>query len=170
MSDPELERWKWTYSELSRIEQHWTSQIQNQEQRIATILATNGFLLGFLGSAAFATGVANGRTGPRVALFLSLIGFSLALVCGLLALRPRTKLSRRSLWLNITGVLEGARSPSELEALQALSKDLNESYCEADYVKTIRRRRDFMQAQLVLLGISLVPLVLSVFEFLMART
>lgn len=43
-------RLRWAYEEAQRIERHWTEQLQNQQQRIATVLAANGILLGLLGS------------------------------------------------------------------------------------------------------------------------
>ena len=36
------------YADLLRIEQHWTEQVQNQQRRIAAVLAVNGFLLASL--------------------------------------------------------------------------------------------------------------------------
>ncbi len=41
--------WRLVYEHLVLTESHWTAQLQNQQQRNSSILAVNGFLLGFSG-------------------------------------------------------------------------------------------------------------------------
>ena len=57
MPQPDVERWQRTYSHLLDIERHRTEQVQNQQQRISTVLTVNGFLLGFLGSVGFSDAI-----------------------------------------------------------------------------------------------------------------
>lgn len=85
---------KWTYEELVRIEAHWTDQIQNQQRRIAAVLAVNGFLLAFLatGGLQFYGAVQAGWF--RIPLDICLILLTVGLIFGVLALLPRIQLAR----------------------------------------------------------------------------
>lgn len=84
------ERWQWVYSEMLRIEEHRTDELQNQQARIRSVLTVNGFLLGFLA----ATGILGPgpSTLPRpilVIYILSLVILSAALILGIMALLPK---------------------------------------------------------------------------------
>ena len=80
---------KWTYDELLRIEGHWTEQIQNQQRRIAAVLAVNGFLLAFLAAGGLQF-YGSSQTGwYRVPLYIALILLALGLAFGVLSLLPR---------------------------------------------------------------------------------
>jgi len=80
---------KWAYEELRRIERHWTEQIQNQQRRVAAVLAVNGFLLAFLAAAGLQF-TASAQTGWfRIPLDICVILLALGLVFGVLALVPR---------------------------------------------------------------------------------
>ncbi len=54
-TDPEA--WTKLYEDLRWIEQHWTAQLQNQEQRVATVLTANGILVSFVAVGAFDRGL-----------------------------------------------------------------------------------------------------------------
>jgi hypothetical protein len=88
----EVDRWVRAYAELLRIERHWTEQVQNQQQRIATILTMNAFLLGLLVATGLAEGVPK-RSWPAYVFLAALITLSLALMLGILALRPHIQIS-----------------------------------------------------------------------------
>jgi hypothetical protein len=80
---------KWTYGELLRIEGHWTEQIQNQQRRIAAVLAVNGFLLAFLAAGGLQF-YGSSQTGwYRVPLYIALILLALGLAFGVVSLLPR---------------------------------------------------------------------------------
>jgi hypothetical protein len=84
----ETERLKWVYSELVRIEQHWTDQVQNQQRRIAAVLAVNGFLVAFLSTAGIQNIVV--RTGwNKYPFYGSLLFLAIGLIFGVLTLMPR---------------------------------------------------------------------------------
>ena len=88
-----VSRLQWIYAELLRIEQDWTDQLQNQQRRIAAVLAVNGFLLAFLstsGLQGIGTTAGTGNAGwYKYPYFASLIVLALALMFGVLALLPR---------------------------------------------------------------------------------
>lgn len=46
MSHTDAGRWQRLYTHLLDIEHHWTEQVQNQQQRISTILTMNGYCIG----------------------------------------------------------------------------------------------------------------------------
>src|SRR6184192_1370442 len=104
--DQTTERWSGTlpglrtlYDELLRIEQHWTDQVQNQQQRISTLLTVTGILLGFLAGAGFLTGTLSSsvRRWPAYLYVASLISLCFALFMGIRALRPSIPISGTSL-------------------------------------------------------------------------
>ncbi len=84
---------EWVHAELVRIEQHWTDQVQNQQRRIAAVLAVNGFLLGFLSAAAFLAPEPIGGS-PRPLFVTSLALLAVALGVGVLELFPQIKIGQ----------------------------------------------------------------------------
>jgi hypothetical protein len=76
---------EWVFRELVRIEQHWTDQMQNQQARIATILATSGIMLSFLAPIAFNQ---DKLRAPHWSVILPVMTLALSLLFGLLALFP----------------------------------------------------------------------------------
>lgn len=145
----EVDRWVRVYADLLRIERHWTEQVQNQQQRIATILTMNAFLLGLLVAAGLAEGVPQ-RSWPAYVFLGALIILSLALVLGILALRPRIRIPGTGIgavrgilasfrpttdqpledpatWLNAQRTLDVANAASEVEALRELCASVVEN-------------------------------------------
>jgi hypothetical protein len=86
----DLQGLRWLYAELLRMETHWTDQVQNQQQRISTLLTVTGILLGFLAGAGFLTGTLSEpvRRWPADVYIFSLISLCAALFLGIRALRP----------------------------------------------------------------------------------
>ncbi|HXQ18692.1 MAG TPA: hypothetical protein VN781_03595 [Acidimicrobiales bacterium] len=83
----------WVHDELIRIERHWTDQVQNQQRRIAAILAVNGFLLAFLATAGLQI-TTRRITGWYLYPFYScLVLLAAALVFGVLTLFPQIPIS-----------------------------------------------------------------------------
>jgi hypothetical protein len=80
---------RFVYGELLRIEAHWTGQVQNQQARIGSILAVNGFLLGLFGGLGFLSDSFPGDSWPAHPFFGSISALCVALVCGTMALLPR---------------------------------------------------------------------------------
>ncbi len=90
---------RWLYEELLRMERHWTEQVQNQQQRISTLLTVTGILLGFLAGAGFLTGTLSAQQmhWPAYIYIGSLISLCVALFWGILALRPSIPIAGTSL-------------------------------------------------------------------------
>ena len=82
---PSLE---WVYHDLERIEKHWTDQVQNQQRRIAAVLAVNGFLLAFLATLGIQN-VSSNTGWSKYPFFACLIILAIALIFGVLTLMPR---------------------------------------------------------------------------------
>jgi hypothetical protein len=111
---------KWTYSELLRIEGHWTEQIQNQQRRITAVLAVNGFLLAFLAAGGLQF---YGRTPAgwyRVPLYMSLILLALGLAFGVVSLIPRIPIarSRQSVESGQPDIQDAAKNQDAAEKLR----------------------------------------------------
>jgi hypothetical protein len=86
-----LQRQLCIYNELLRVEDHWTSQLQNQQTRIATTLSVNGIMLAFLAGGGFLayphlSGVAKGLLVAAVACL------AIGVLFGLWALWPHTQI------------------------------------------------------------------------------
>jgi hypothetical protein len=80
----------WLHDEMVRIESHWTDQIQNQQRRIAAVLAVNGFLLAFLAAAGLGANSHDlGKGWYLYPFYMSLFFLSIALIFGMVVLIPR---------------------------------------------------------------------------------
>ena len=84
--------------------------MRDQQQRLATVIGANGFLLGFLGSAGFIGDPKVANLGlARVLFVAALLALTLALIIGAVALLPRR-------WLRIS---ETVGEPASLEEVVA---------------------------------------------------
>lgn len=95
VSPIELSRLQWTYAEMLRIEGHWTDQVQNQQRRIAAVLAVNGFLLAFLATAGLQLNSRHLRGWYYYPFYSCLVLLSLALVFGVITLFPQIPIAGR---------------------------------------------------------------------------
>jgi hypothetical protein len=190
MSQSDAERWQRLYSRLLDIEHHWTEQVQNQQQRISTILTVNGFLLGFLAIAGFSESIV--RTGPWSAgIFLVSLGIlAAAFGTGILSLRPGIPISGASLaapsvrtllnvfgstkkqradapasWLDPAQAMRLAERLPEAQAVRAMCLSLIETQQKANHPGTLLYRRVLMYRELVLVLIGLVLLVVALIVF-----
>jgi hypothetical protein len=164
MAELEVDRWLMVYSRLLDIERHWTEQIQNQQQRIQTILTVNGILLGFLAAAGFSEIVQRGAlTGG---LFVaSLITLTVALGVGIFALWPGTPISSRSLWLDPKAAKRLAEQSSTGKAVREMCQSVVDSQASADHPGILQLRRSLMHAQLILVLLGLVLLLAALVAF-----
>jgi hypothetical protein len=89
---PHLELWNAIYEHLLRVEDHWTTQLQNQQQRNASILTVNGIVLGFLGFGSFSAAVSHWSRTPTLLLLSGLAPCGISLVAGLLCMLPRVRI------------------------------------------------------------------------------
>jgi hypothetical protein len=150
------ERAAWIYEELKRTEGHLTSQLQNQQARIATTLTVAGVMLSFLATNAFSSArihMAAWQTG----LFFGSMGLlGLSMLAGVAALRPRVSRSDPRFldtdWLRN----QGTSSPTELYGA------LNSSFDVGRIRITLDRRRSLQRFQLGLLAVGSSLLVLTI--------
>jgi hypothetical protein len=162
-------RMRWAWAEAQRIEAHWTAQLQNQQQRIATVLAANGILLGLLGSAVFAPQFLRSRPWPVYVLWAGFALVAGALVAGATALWPRTK-PTKGFWLDAEQVTEAIDTNTPEQTLSRLVADLvkGQSPCKHP-VRTIERRRFWLKLQLGLIMAGSMLLVAALVAVLLAR-
>ena len=172
-----IESWKWLYAELLRVEQHWTDQVQNQQQRISTLLSVTGILLGFLAGAGFLTGALSSREWPVYLYVSSLTVLCVALFQGILALKPSIPISGilttkpegaapPDLWLNAEDLFAKTDSSSQLQLVRALCASAAANARKAHHHATLLRRRALMYRQIVFLQLSLGLLVVALIGFL----
>jgi hypothetical protein len=77
------------------MESHWTDQVQNQQRRIAAVLAVNGFLLAFLATGGLLQFYGQPQSGwYRYPLDICLILLTIGLIFGVVALVPRIPITR----------------------------------------------------------------------------
>jgi hypothetical protein len=166
---PAEARVRWAWAEARRIEAHWTAQLQDQQQRIATVLAANGILLGLLGSAVFAPQFLRSRPWPVYVLWAGFALVAGALVAGAAALWPRTK-PAKGFWLDAGQVADEIETNTREHALSRLVADLVESQPPDKHpVRTIERRRFWLKLQLGLIMAGSMLLVAALFAVLLAR-
>jgi len=173
-----VESWRWLYAELLRIEQHWTDQVQSQQQRIHTLLSVTGILLAFLAGAGFFTGALTSHHWPVYIYVSSLIVLCAALFMGILTLEPSTPISGTpstkpdvdrpllDLWLNPEAIYAKTASSTELEVLRELCKSAAENSGKAHHEGTLRKRRALMFRQIAFLLLSLGLLIVALVGFL----
>jgi hypothetical protein len=152
--------WQVVYEHLLQVESHWTAQIQNQQQRIATIVSMNGILLGFLGFEGLRT-FDDRWVNWSAALFgVGLIALALALLLGIDALRPRIAAGTPNWLSGVETVALAAFGPEH--AYQLLAERLATDLADVKHLEVINQRRKLMRRQLGLIAAGLVSLALSV--------
>jgi MFS family permease len=159
----ELERLRWLYGELIRVEDHWTRQVRDQQARIATLLTVSGVLLGFLAGAGFLGKLLDDpeRPWPVYVYVLSLVSICFALVMGIRALRPGIEIAKLPEWLNQEQIQKEAGSLSPEGLLRRLCESAAANQTEAKHAEHLRDRRRFMLRQFRFLMLALGFLVVA---------
>jgi hypothetical protein len=181
----------WAYKESLRVEQHWTDQVQNQQRRIAAVLAVNGFLLAFLAAGGLQLSAKPSHQWYFYPFSISLILLSIALVFGVLSLWPIIKIAGSKkgaqrellewlhntflppmpsefedddLWLDSQKIIRRALAPAE--DFDRLLQDLCERAAgnangNLSHRDTLIRRRMFMNWEILFIAVALVVLTIS---------
>jgi hypothetical protein len=169
-----IERRRWIYSELLRMERHWTDQLQDQQARISSTMSVNGIMLAFLAGSGL-VGYKNAHLPAKVILVLAVASLSVALVFGVIALFPRIPPGGSSskhdgdkiaYFLSSKWMVSVGLSHPEDSLLDNLSTSLEDPNGNtSNAIKTvIDNRRRWIRLQLAVIGISaglliaLVPL------------
>jgi hypothetical protein len=163
-----LERQLCIYNELLRVEEHWTSQLQNQQTRIATTLSVNGMMLAFLAGGGFLayphlSDVAKALLIASVACLAIGVGFGLA------GLWPHTRIGGGSdlkyydtdYFLSSEWLGRVAPNLSEGHLLAQLSGSLQPGTDESGRGRrnpkdTLATRRPLIRYQLLMIGLAAV--------------
>ncbi len=90
MAADDLPSRQWVFEQLVRTEQHWTSQRQNQQARVATTLTVTGVMLTLLAPLGLGRDKTTLTSWAHEVLVFSLIALGLALLAGVAALWPVT--------------------------------------------------------------------------------
>jgi hypothetical protein len=138
---------------MLRAESHWTDQLQNQQQRIATILTANGIMLAFVGG----SGLLAFRSSwwlPRGLLVASISAFAAGVIIGLQAQRPKLEVGNET-FLKPDWLLRSLSS----EITDAVLMDLEKSIETDKFKVRIEERRELMRYQLMGIGAGTVLLV-----------
>jgi hypothetical protein len=181
----------WAYKESLRVEQHWTDQVQNQQRRIAAVLAVNGFLLAFLAAGGLQLSAKPSHQWYFYPFSISLILLSVALIFGVLSLWPIIKIvgseksARREwlewlhytflppmppefgdndLWLDSRKIIRRALAPAE--DFDRLLNDLCERAADnangnLGHRNTLIRRRMFMNWEILFIAGALIILIIA---------
>ena len=169
-----IERRRWIYGELLRMERHWTDQLQDQQARISSTMSVNGIMLAFVAGSGLVS-YKNAHLPAKITLVLAVASLSVALVFGMIALFPRMPTGGSSsmhdgdkvaYFLSSTWMMDVGLNHPEGTLLNDLSGSLEDPNGNtSNAVKTvIDNRRRWIRLQLVVIGISagllvaLVPL------------
>ncbi len=145
------ERMSWVYEQLIRSEAHITDQIQNQQTRIGTTLATSGVVLGLIANGAFSS-LRTFSSWERGLLVGAMGILVLGIAAGILALLPRVPIRLSAAYINVDWIRDrGAVLPGD-----ELYVQLVESFDKQGPERALRRRRRLQQVQLVCLGLALL--------------
>ena len=146
-----LSRRQWVYAEMLRIERHWTDQVQNQQRRIAAVLAVNGFLLAFLSTAGLQLRSDHLRGWYFYPFYGCLIVLSIALVFGVLTLFPQISIAggrgndrhpkgTRRDWIHDTFFKE---VPTDVDSLwlnaKSVWQEMNRDSSEINFDRTLEK-------------------------------
>jgi len=156
----DLSTLQWTYAEMLRIEGHWTDQVQNQQRRIAAVLAVNGFLLAFLSTAGLQLNSQHLHGWYYYPFYGCLILLSLALVFGVVTLFPQIPISGRregtgassfggSHWIHTTFFND---VPSDVDALwlnaAKVWNELGDNVSASNFSRTLEELCDSIAADM----------------------
>jgi hypothetical protein len=163
-------RWLWIYGEMLRIEQHRTDELQNQQTRIGTVLAVNGFLLAFLAATGILGPSPTSLARPYLWIYVaSLVVLSGALILGTRALLPKMPIrggekEQPAGQPNGTSVVPGLFLDPKFfvhSAPELATESLLRRLCEGleanmrDHAGTLARRRRFIYLQLYLISLAI---------------
>ena len=160
---PPVGPWMDLYQDLVRLERHLTDQRQNQQNRIATILAVAGLMLGLFSSADLGLPHTNGQHSLHVLFLVGLVCLGLSLLLGVSALWPVLPFANeREPWMDanaLRGLAESCRESSEF--YYALCEALREHLMGRNHLTSMRRRRWLMWGQLSLIALAIVLLLVA---------
>jgi hypothetical protein len=158
-----LQRQLYVYNELLRVEGHWTSQLQNQQARIATTLSVNGIMLAFLAGGGFLSyhhlnGVAKALLVASVACLAIGVAFGLAGLWPQTPIAPDDKGFLSSAWLRKEALKlsEGDLLASLSVPLEGTTKEKKRRRKYRTPRETLDLRRLLIRCQLVMIGLAAV--------------
>ena len=154
---PENTSWRLVYEHLVFIENHWTDQLQNQQQRVGSILTVTGFLLGFSGLTGASEFEGHWGEPAAISFGVGLLALALGLLAGLAAMRPTQPIEPKAPWLDPTATHELGDGPSEA-SYEALALRTKDSIVCAKHAVLLKKRRVQMSAQIILTLIGLTGL------------
>jgi hypothetical protein len=159
----------WIYNELLRAEAHWTSQIQNQQTRIATTLSVNGIMLAFIAGEGGFIGYSHLGGVAKALLVASVACLAIGVVLGLAALWPHTRIGGGSdlkqqnidYFLSSDWLGKEALNLSEGDLLAQLSGSLQPGRDEKAGKRrspkdTLDTRRPLIEYQLLMIGLAAI--------------
>jgi len=152
------------YHHLVHIESHWTTQIQNQQQRNGSIMTVIGVILGFSGFSGAAE--FDGQWGEPAATFfgIGLAALAVALLFGLASMWPAVGIKEHD-WMKPDETLKlGTRDSAYTYG--HLASSLAGAIGDTHHRRTLIRRRAFMLVEIALTIGGLVALGISIWELL----
>jgi hypothetical protein len=149
-----LQRELCIYNELLRVEDHWTSQLQNQQTRIATTLTVNGIMLAFIAGGGF-LGYPHLSDLAKALLVASVASLAIGIGYGLAGLWPKTPISEPP-YLSVKWLGREALELPEGDLLAQLSESLQPKPNTSTPKETLEKRRLCTRIQLRMIGLSAV--------------
>jgi hypothetical protein len=150
---------RWVYEQLVRSEGHITDQIQNQQTRIATTLATTGVVLGLVASGVFGSIFTKFELWEKILLTIALGVLVVAVVAGILAMWPRVPIRLDAAYIDPDWIRDEGSVLPEPELYLVMV----ESFSIGSQRKTLNARRHGLWVQLggLAAGLALISAALS---------
>ncbi|HEX6481237.1 MAG TPA: hypothetical protein VF043_20550 [Ktedonobacteraceae bacterium] len=179
----DIDHWKTVHQEIRRSYDFLVQNLNNQQQRVANVLITNGLILGFLGASA---PVFIGVPGSSLYLHLASVLYLLAICClalgvvtAVFALRPQVDPSGGSVppqpgkvkadfILHPGEILEEGLQNDDAQLLRKLSESIVSNVAASRHIEVIQSRRKYINYQLIIISVGVLLLVVALILRLLA--
>ncbi len=151
---------KTIYEEVRRAYEIRNTNLNSQQQRILSVLTTNGLVFAFLGASASVFMDSHVQRIVSIFYVFSMFCLVAGIVAALLALRPKIPPTEEYLFLNPTNIQNQGNSLSEAQPLlDNLTQSILDDVKAADHMKVLRQRRIFIYVQLAFISLGVLSLL-----------
>jgi hypothetical protein len=161
--------WKTICDEARHAYESLNNTVTSQQQRISSVLVTNGLVFAFLGSSAGTFLDRNVNIWVSILFVVSILFLGAGIIAALRALWPNIPPTDEYLFLNPGDIVSQGSKCSKDELLERLSDSIKENAQETLHIQTVLNRRILIFIQLVCIGGGVIFLFAALVLLLLSR-